>query len=171
MTTVLSREDIIRLINQTPPLVEDLRSPEQQIQPNGVDLTVRDIALLTTQGKLGQQNQTRILSATSPLVFDGMGGIDLISGCYLITYNEIVNLPKDIMALAFPRSSLLRCGVNIHTAVWDAGYSGRAQSLMVVYNPAGFRLFKDARVVQLVFFRLSSKTSEGYKGMFQKENM
>ncbi|MBM3167433.1 MAG: deoxyuridine 5'-triphosphate nucleotidohydrolase [Chloroflexi bacterium] len=171
MTTVLSKEDIIRLLRQTPPLIEGLQSQEQQIQPNGVDLTVRDIALLASPGTIGQQNQTRVLSATSPLVFDGMGGTDLLAGCYLITYNEIVNLPKDIMALAFPRSSLLRCGVNVHTAVWDAGYSGRAQSLMVVYNPRGFRLFKNARVVQLVFFRLSSEVSEGYKGIFQKENM
>lgn len=171
MTAVLSREDIISLLSQTPPLVEGLRSQEQQIQPNGVDLTVRDIALLASPGTLGQQNQARVLSATSPLVFDGMGGIDLLPGCYLITYNEIVNLSKDIMALAFPRSSLLRCGVNVHTAVWDAGYSGRAQSLMVIHNPRGFRLFKDSRVVQLVFFRLSREVSEGYKGMFQKENM
>jgi dUTP pyrophosphatase len=136
-----------------------------------VDLTVRDIALLASPGTIGQQNETRVLSATSPLVFDGMGGIDLLPGCYLITYNEIVNLPKDIMALAFPRSSLLRCGVNVHTAVWDAGYYGRAQSLMVIYNPRGFRLFKNSRVVQLVFFRLSHEVSEGYEGMFQKENM
>ncbi len=171
MTAVLSREDILDLLKRTPPLVENMRSAEEQIQPNGVDLTVSDIALFSSPGKLGPQDESRILSATSPLVFDALGGIDLLPGCYLITYNEVVNLPKDIMALAMPRSSLLRCGVNVHTAVWDAGYSGRSQSLMAVYNTLGFRLLKDARIIQLVFFRLSGEVAKGYQGMFQGENV
>ena len=89
---------------------------------------------------------------------------------YIITYNEIVHLPKNVMALATPRSSLLRCGVTINTAVWDAGYSGRSQSLMVVYNPQGFRLQRNARVLQLVFFELTGET-EGYQGVYQGENI
>ena len=106
----------------------------------------------------------------SPLVFDGLGFIDLLPGVYSITYNEIVNLPGNVMALATPRSSLLRCGVTVNTAVWDAGYSGRSQSLMVVYNPQGIRLQKDARIVQLVFFQLTGET-RGYDGTYQGENI
>jgi dUTP pyrophosphatase len=94
-----------------------------------------------------------------------------LPGCYLVTYNEVVNLPKNIMALATPRSSLLRCGVSIHSAVWDAGYSGRSQSLMVVYNPQGFRLYRNARIVQMVFFFLSREVPQGYQGVFQGENI
>jgi dUTP pyrophosphatase len=74
------------------------------------------------------------------------------------------------MALARPRSSLLRCGVTVNTAVWDAGYSGRSQSLMVVYNSHGFRLQRNARLVQLVFLRLTEET-EGYHGAYQRENI
>jgi dUTP pyrophosphatase len=74
------------------------------------------------------------------------------------------------MALARPRSSLLRCGVTIETAVWDAGYSGRSQALLVVHNPSGFHLQKNARVLQLVFFRLTGET-EGYQGKYQRENI
>ncbi len=102
-----------------------------------------------------------------PLVFDGLGRVDLLPGCYLVTYNEVVNLPKNIMALAMPRSSLLRCGVSIHNAVWDAGYSGRSQSLLVVYNPQGFRLHRNARIVQMVFFLLSREVAQGYQGCFK----
>ncbi len=75
------------------------------------------------------------------------------------------------MALARPRSSLLRCGVSVHTAVWDAGYSGRSQSLMVVYNPQGFKIHKNSRFMQLVFFYLNGEVTEGYKGIFQGENI
>ncbi len=171
MTAILSKEDILEMLKATPPLVESLCDVQQQVQPNGVDLTVKEIALLSSPGSLNLRNEARVLSSTSPLVFDGLGGIDLLPGCYLVTHNEVVNLPKNIMALAMPRSSLLRCGVSIHNAVWDAGYSGRSQSLMVVYNSQGFRLYKNARVVQLVFFRLSHEVAEGYKGMFQGENI
>ncbi|MCX6005488.1 MAG: deoxyuridine 5'-triphosphate nucleotidohydrolase, partial [Chloroflexi bacterium] len=91
-------------------------------------------------------------------------------GAYLVTFNEVVNLPVDIMALARPRSSLNRCGVSIHSAVWDAGYSGRSQSLLVVYNTHGFRLHKNARILQLVFFSLSRGVAQGYSGKYQNEN-
>jgi len=79
-------------------------------------------------------------------------------------------LPNNVMALARPRSSLLRCGVTVDTAVWDAGYSGRSQSLMVVYHPQGFRLQKNARIVQMIFFSLTGET-EGYSGSYQGENI
>ena len=80
------------------------------------------------------------------LPFGSDGYLDLIPGAHLITFNEIVNLPLHVMALGRPRSSLLRAGVAIHTAVWDAGYRGRSQALLVVYNHHGYRLGKDAQI-------------------------
>ena len=170
MPVVLSRQAIHELLQHQPPLVEDYVDLEQQLQPNGIDLTLREVALLQSSGRITVDNSQRLVSDLTPLVFDGMGSIDLMAGAYIITYNEIVHLPKDIMALAAPRSSLLRCGVTIHHAVWDAGYSGRSQSLMVVYNPQGFRLQRDARVVQLVFLKLTEET-EGYQGVYKNENI
>ncbi len=171
MFGILSAEDILKMLGATPPLVENLYDVQQQVQPNGIDLTLKEITLFSSQGSLGTGNQNRALSGTSPLVFDGLGRLDLLPGCYLVTHNEVVNLPKNLMALAMPRSSLLRCGVSIHNAVWDAGYSGRSQSLMVVYNPQGFRLYRNARIVQMVFLFLSREVVQGYQGMFQGENI
>jgi len=144
---------------------------QQQVQPNGIDLTLREVALFSATGSVGPTNKSRVLSGTCAPVFDGLGREDVLPGCYLVTYNEVVNLPNNIMALATPRSSLLRCGVSIHSAVWDAGYFGRSQSLMVVYNPQGFRLYRNARIVQMVFFSLSREVAQGYQGMFQGENI
>jgi dUTP pyrophosphatase len=171
MFGILSREDVLKMLGASPPLVENLCDVRQQLQPNGIDLTLKEIALFSSSGSIGPGTESRVLSTTSPLVFDGLGRVDLLPGCYLITYNEVVNLPRDIMALALPRSSLLRCGVSIHNAVWDAGYSGRSQSLMVVYNPQGVRLHRNARIVQMVFFFLSREVAQGYQGMFQGENI
>ena len=170
MAAILSRQDIHKLLNQEPPLIEGWIDPEEQVQTNGFDLTLREVALLQSAGKLADMNSQRLVSDLAPLVFDGLGFIDLMPGPYIITYNEIVHLPKNILALAAPRSSLLRCGVTINTAVWDAGYSGRSQSLMVVHNPRGFRLQKNTRIVQLVFLLLTQET-EGYQGAYQGENI
>jgi dUTP pyrophosphatase len=170
MTVVLSRQDIRRLLREKPPLIEGYIDLEEQVQPNGIDLTLRDIALIQSSGVIAAANDQRQVSELAPLVFDGMGYIDLVPGAYIITYNEVVHLPKDVMALGRPRSSLLRCGVTVGTAVWDAGYEGRSQSLLVVYNPRGFRLQKNARVMQLIFMRLSGKT-QGYQGTYQGENI
>ena len=170
MTAILAKSDIHRLLQQKPPLIEGCVDLEQQVQPNGIDLTLREVALLQSPGSITVTDSQRQVSDLAPLVFDGLGFIDLMPGAYVITYNEIVHLPKNVMALATPRSSLLRCGVTVNTAVWDAGYSGRSQSLMVVYNPHGFRLQRNARIVQLVFYRLTQKT-EGYRGAYQGENI
>ena len=170
MTAVLSRQDIQRLLRKKPPLIEGCIDIEKQLQPNGVDLTLRQIALLQSPGRITVEDSQRLVSELAPLVFDGLGFIDLIPGAYIITYNEVVHLPDNVMALGRPRSSLLRCGVTVGTAVWDAGYEGRSQSLLVVYNPQGFRLQHNARVAQLIFMRLSQKT-KGYQGTYQGENI
>jgi dUTP pyrophosphatase len=170
MKTILSRKDILTLIQETPPLIQDYVNLEEQLQPNGFDLTLRDVALIQSGGQIGVSNSQRIISGLCPLVYDGVGFLSLVPGAYVITFNEIVNLPKNIMALGAPRSSLLRCGVTVHMAVWDAGYGGRSQSLMIVYNPQSFRLQKNARIAQLVFFELADDT-EGYWGKYQGENI
>lgn len=169
--SVIGRNGLLWLLAGQPPLVEGLLSTEEQLQPNGIDLTVRDIAMLSTEGRLGTADGERSLSQLMPLTYDALGWIHLSPGVYLITLNEIVNLPKDIMALGRTRSSLLRSGVALHTAVWDAGYSGRSQSLLLVYNPYGFRLRRNARVLQLVFFCLDVPDARGYSGIFQGENI
>jgi dUTP pyrophosphatase len=170
MSAVLSQQDIRRLIKQEPPLVEGYIDLEEQVQPNGIDLTLREVAMLQSSGRIAVKDSQRLISDLAPLAFDGLGFIDLMPGVYSITYNEIVHLPKNVMALATPRSSLLRCGVTVNTAVWDAGYSGRSQSLIVVYNPQGFRLQKNARIIQLVFLWLTGET-KGYHGAYQGENI
>jgi dUTP pyrophosphatase len=168
--SILTKSEISKLVKAKPPLIEGYISLAEQLQPNGIDLTLRDIARLKSAGQVTVDNKNRIVSEFEPLPFDNEGFINLAPGCYLITYNEIVSLPSDIMALGQPRSSLLRCGVGIGTAVWDAGYSGRSQSLLIVHNPLGFRVERNARILQLIFLRLSDKT-EGYKGSYQGENM
>jgi dUTP pyrophosphatase len=170
MTGILGKADILRLIKAEPPLMRDYINLEEQLQPNGFDLTVKEVAMLQSGGRIGVSNANRLVSGLSGLFFDSQDYMDLIPGAYVITFNEIVSLPKNVMATGAPRSSLLRCGVTVHMAIWDAGYAGRSQSLMVVYNPQGFRVQRKARIAQLVFHTLGTET-EGYSGKYQGENI
>ena len=94
----------------------------------------------------------------------------LAPGTYGIRYAEWVEVPADCGGLCFPRSSLLRMGVYVPTAVWDAGYAGRGEGLLQVSNACGVRLQRGARIVQLVLFRLTTAASAGYTGAYQHEN-
>jgi len=167
--SILCRDDILALIQGDPPLVECYLDLEAQLQTNGFDLSLRSVSLFTSAGKLALDNRNRTLSQQKRLDFNSDGVLHLAPGAYSITYNEIMHLPKDIMALGLSRSSLLRNGASLHTAVWDAGYSGRSESLLVVHNPLGLDLEKNARVLQLVFSKLTGK-SQGYQGIYQGEN-
>ncbi len=169
---VLSREDILeRIRSSRPPLLRAMPDVDAQVQPNGVDLTLGSVQRHLGAGRVAVDNSGRVLPELEEVEPDAGGWYRLDPGAWHVTYNEIVALPDDLMALGRPRSSLARCGVAIHTAVWDAGYEGRSTSLLQVVNPEGFWVQRDARVMQLVFFTLNSRTAEGYRGQYQRENI
>ena len=169
--SVLDRQSILELLKAPSPLVAEYLDLESQLQPHGFDLTLRQVLEFTSAGELKPGAEPSEIPQTRVLCFDSDGRIHLPSGAYLITLNEIVNLPLGVMALARPRSSLLRSGVAIHTAVWEAGYRGRSQALLMVYNRLGWHLTKNARLLQMVFFYLAIPLAEGYKGRFLGENI
>ena len=152
-------------------LVESMIDPETQTQMSGVELTLQKIERFNSAGAVAFDNKERKLPETEPLNFDEMGWIELPAGSYLVTFNEIVNIPKDVAAMARARSTLLRCGATLETALWDPGYRGRSQSLLVVYNPQGLKLKKNARLMQLVFLRLEKEAEKLYSGKYQGENI
>ena len=169
--SVLDRQSIMELIRAPEPLIEGYLALETQLQPNGFDLTLREVLGCTSPGETGAGTSPSVLSESMALSFESDGYLRLSRGAYIVTLNEILNLPRHVMALARPRSSLLRCGVAIHTAVWDAGYRGRSQALLTVYNPLGHRLAKDARLLQIVFLYLARPVEDGYRGRFMGENI
>ncbi len=168
---MLSHDELVLLINKKPPLVEQMIDPEIQVQPNGIELTLQRVEKHETSGAIAFDNSERKLPGTEKVEFGNDGWVHLPKGSYKIVFNEVVNIPKNIAAIAKPRSSLLRCGATVETAVWDAGYSGRSESLLVVYNEKGFSVKRNARVLQLLFFRLGEEVSRGYSGIYQNENV
>ena len=165
---VLSSQQIRAMLAPPTPLVSDFIDLDEQLQANGIDLTLRAIGTFTSRGRLGT-GSARVLAETADLPFDAQGVVALPPGSYVARLNEVVSLPADVMAIARPRSSLLRSGASVHNAVWDAGYSGRSQVLVVVHNPHGLELARDARIVQMVFMTLDAATDAPYAGAYQHE--
>lgn len=167
----LGREELLVRIESNRPLITGYHSLAEQLQPNGFDLSVAEIGALVGPATIGRSNADRVLPDVQPLAFDADGWLELAPGSYQAVFNETVDLPNSLMALGRPRSSLCRSGASVVTAVWDAGYRGRSTALLVVDNPAGLRIERGARIMQLVFFTLNVPTARGYDGAYQGENL
>ena len=150
-------------------IVSDLIDAKLQEQSCGVDLTVAKIELYMSSGIIDFDNSKREKPRLSEVVMID-DGFDLRPGAYLITFNETISVPKDAMGLARPRSTMLRCGATMETSVWDSGYVGKSQSMMVVYNQNGLRICKNARVMQIVFLPLGQEANV-YTGIYQREGL
>jgi dUTP pyrophosphatase len=168
---MLNREELLALISQHN-LVSDYIDLQTQLTPNGIDLTVHTICAFSGNGSLDFSNKERVLPAVRPLIpkkkkrGDTYGWWMLKPGAYKVTANETVRLPKDLIGIAFPRSSLMRMGAFTQTGVWDAGFRGKSEFILQVTNPKGLRIKQNSRVIQLVFTRIT-ETRIGYSGIYQ----
>jgi deoxycytidine triphosphate deaminase len=168
---MLNREEIEKLIKENK-LVESYIDLAIQLTPNGIDLTAANIYEFDTQGALDFSNKERKIPPGKEIPVqkenpdDKFGWWNLKKGIYKVKTNEIVNLPNDLIALAFCRTSLLRMGVFTQHGVWDAGFSGKGEFILVVENLRGLRLKQNARLAQLVFLKIN-QTNHSYKGIYQ----
>jgi dUTP pyrophosphatase len=168
MGSVLSAEDILKRIRNEE-LISEYIDLEKQIQPNGFDCTLRAVGRLRGKGSLDFDNSERKLPEFEEIEFRN-DWVFLEQGVYRACINEVINLGNDLMAFGRPRSSLVRAGATLLTAVWDAGYRGRSEVGLAVHNPDGIMLKRNARIMQLVFVRLTSKTRP-YEGVYRHENV
>ncbi|WP_135533786.1 MULTISPECIES: deoxyuridine 5'-triphosphate nucleotidohydrolase [Halostella] len=136
---------------------------DEQIQPNGVDLTVDAVFEQVEPGRIGRDGKT----VGDREDVDPAGDAFVLSpGGYVLRYGETVKIPSDHVGFIYPRSSLLRNSCMLNTAVWDAGYEGRGEGLLQVHHEIA--LERDARVAQIVFARANHEHT--YDGSYQGEN-
>jgi dUTP pyrophosphatase len=168
---MLNRENLRKLIREKN-LVTGYIDLDTQVTPNGFDLTVDSVSSFNSAGALDFSNKERVLpdcpeiSPKKQKPEDKFGWWHLEKGAYKAKTNETVNLPNDLIAIAFPRTSLLRMGAYTHHGVWDAGFNGKGEFILVVENPQGLKLKQNARIAQLVFLPIN-ETDQGYKGIYQ----
>ena len=136
------------------------------IQTNGIDLSLNKVYKFITCGIVRKDKDT-ITPAIEEIKSEN-GVYYLDQGVYLFSINEKINLDLETTALVFPRSSLIRCGVSMSDAVWDAGFrsTNTTKFLINVNNSEGFMIEKGARFCQMVFFKLDKIPNKGYNGQW-----
>lgn len=163
----------LRILIEKQGLIRDYINLETQLTPNGFDLTAAEIYQFSAPASIDFSNRQRYIPQGVKLLAkkgsqdDKFGWWHLRPGAYKVRSNESFCLPPDLIAIAFPRSSLLRSGSFTQTGVWDAGFKGKAEFILVVANKKGMKLKENARIVQLIFARIN-KSSQGYKGIYQE---
>ena len=161
MPRILSGHEIGELIQK----VADADSGEQK-QPAGFDVTVSNIrSFPKSRFTLGIAKGENSVLADVPL--DGGAYYDLEPGAYFVELNEITTIPKDAIGILLPRSTLLRNGLDVRTALFDPGYSGQPKVMLVCHRPA--RIQKFSRIGQLVILKSDREFSQEYSGRYQGE--
>jgi len=137
---------------------------EVQVQPNGVDITLDTVAHPRERGEIGREGK---VIADREVVTPTAGRYTLEPGNYIVGYGERIKIPRDHVGFILPRSSLLRNGTTLHTAVWDTGYEGRGEGLVSVGWPIS--IDDGARIGQFV---LAAADHVGaYDGTYQGERL
>jgi deoxycytidine triphosphate deaminase len=141
---------------------------DEQVQPNGVDLTLDGLERQVGTGRLGTDGrEIGEREPVEPETTEDGPAYRLEPGAYLAGYGEIVRVPEGHVGFVYPRSSLMRNSCMLHTAVWDAGYEGRGEGLLEVHHP--ILVEPGARIAQFVLARADH---EGvYEGGYQGEGL
>jgi deoxycytidine triphosphate deaminase len=160
MPRILSGDEIDLLVKK----IVSVDSGEQK-QPAGFDVTVSNIqSFPRTKFTLGIEKGEN--SALTQVPSDG-SYFDLDPGAYFVELNEITTIPPDAIGILLPRSTLLRNGLDVRTALFDPGYSGQPKVMLVCHRPV--RIQKFSRIGQLVILKSDREFPSKYSGRYQGE--
>mgnify|MGYP001029784483 CR=1 FL=1 len=166
---MLNNKEIRNLIEEKD-LISNYIDLDTQLQPNGFDLTIADVYELLSAGQIDFDNSQRRFPLIKSLFPDNKYGVQLVQGCYQILFNEVIKIPLNLIGISINRSSLMRCGCSTAVGIWDAGYEGKGKTSLLVSNLQGLSLYKNARIVQILFLELND-VENGYAGVFQGEGI
>lgn len=164
--SVLTKEEILDRIAKDEIAIEP-SVDSFQLQAHSVDLRLGFTFMLPKQYTITQHGREALridpLKNHGPEYFDV---IELEQGQYfellpgehvLVSSLENVKVPKDLMAILYPRSSVNRKGLSVDlTGIIDSGYEG-VLTMPVRNNTASqiIRLYPGERFCQIVFEKLS----------------
>lgn len=154
-------------------LVSNYIDLEKQLQPTSFDLTLEEIYRFNPH-YIGEVSFNEKQIAPTELInpkgvrnkYWELEG----NTTYKFKINETIKLPNSISAMTTQRSTLMRSGVMVNVGWWDAGYHGSGYSTLIVNHPKGFRIYKDARVINMVFME-TQPVFKIYSGSYQGENV
>lgn len=133
---------------------------ENQYQPAGIDLTLDSIQELIDNNLhlYGLFEDIKILpqqkkvDTTTVQVKGSLRKVYTLEPHkpYIATTKEKINIDNHSAQFYLPRSSLLRAGVDVRTALGDPGFNGHLNFLIINHYDTPFMIEKGARFAQLV---------------------
>ena len=152
---------------------------EKDYQPSGMDLRLGNISVLESEYGVtyGLIDGKKILPKQKPLkpMLIEVGENDYVAGWklnpgqpYIATVKNQIRIGDNNAQFYLPRSTLLRAGVNVYTALGDLGYKGHLSFLIINHGPSKFFIQEGERFAQLVDFEVKGG-SESYDGDYQEK--
>jgi dUTP pyrophosphatase len=143
-------------------------SNRELVTPEGVGFDLR-IATLSAVG-IGTGSlkvATRRTPSDDPIKINADNCWLLESGkTYLATTIEEFELPPDLAATFFPRSTLFRSGVAFHSSVLPPGYVGSMTFALTNHHYESFEIEQGSRFAHVVFHSVSGDVGL-YRGQWQ----
>jgi dUTP pyrophosphatase len=170
----LTRVEIRELI-ETQDMVSGYKDLNNQLQPNGFDLTLDNIFSFDMEGFVfTDKKELPAYNKVKPSYNRDVPDVGLYflkKGCYLFDINETIKLPNHVCAFTIQRSTIMRCGCITNVGWWDSGYNGKGFSLLTILNEYGFVIERNAKIIQMIFIRNISGETVGYSGSYQHEGV
>lgn len=152
---------------------------EKDYQPSGMDLRLGNVFYLKAERDTayGIYNGIKKLPEhieVAPTLFKSVNDDAEILGWNLLPQQSYICQVQDQIKIGdcnaqfyLPRSTLLRAGVNVYTALGDLGYNGHLSFLVINHGPRPFFIEKGERFAQLVDFEVRGG-SQSYDGDYQE---
>lgn len=151
---------------------------DKQYQPAGIDLKLGKIETfdMGTNKFFGIIDGLKVVPDKSELVMNALSVNGEIKNVYslrpgvpyIATVQNKIKIDKDSAQFYFPRSTLLRCGTYVMTALGDPEFNNKLSFLVMNYLPVDFVITKGERFAQLVDIRVDG-VIHGYDGDYQSK--
>jgi deoxycytidine triphosphate deaminase len=139
--------------------------PEENVSQHGVDLNLIKVERIISIGMIPVKGKTALPEYEEVLPIDGIWHLN--PDVYNITFDQGCKIPNDVMCLIRQRSSLLRCGGQLHSSVFDAGFeTENIGTFMVILHPV--RIEVRARVAQ-IYNHATDPVENLYNGQFMRD--
>lgn len=154
---------------------------EKDYQPSGLDLRLGNLFYLDVERDVeyGLINGEKILPEHKPIepISIQVAEDDYVTGWklipeqpYIAQVKEQIKIGENNAQFYLPRSTLLRAGINVYTALGDLGYNGHLSFLVINHGPRPFFIQEGERFAQLVDFQVRGG-SESYDGDYQEKEV
>lgn len=150
---------------------------EEQRQPNGIDLRLGAVYEIVDNGYVyGLLKDNKNVPPHIPVPIEEIPTHEgYIKGwglqpetLYILEVENDIKISDNCAQTYYPRSTLLRSGCTLHTAVGDAGYNGKLAFLFINHLKGPFVLEKGVRFAQLLDYQVEG-VNQGYDGDYQND--